>query len=79
MLTLSELRRRFEAAPDCKIVSAEIYLQGLTGRQALDRWDEPSANLLGLVDRSNGKRILVPAEEFLRTRPATPDALELDD
>ncbi|HWL08362.1 MAG TPA: hypothetical protein VNQ76_08160 [Planctomicrobium sp.] len=72
MATLSELRQRFATAPDCKIVSPEIYLQRLTGRQELERADEPAANMLGLLDRQTGDRILVPLEEFRSPRAAAP-------
>ncbi|SFI99618.1 hypothetical protein [Planctomicrobium piriforme] len=71
MATLTELRRRFETSPDCKFVSPEIYLQRLTGRQSMVRADEPSANLLGLLDQETGNRILVPVEDFMRRRTAS--------
>lgn len=64
--TLSELRTRMRAAPDCEFVTADVYIQRLTGHEQLVRADEPSANLLGLLDQVTGSRILVPAEEFLR-------------
>ncbi|WP_437204154.1 hypothetical protein [Planctomicrobium sp. SH664] len=64
--TLAEIRTRFRTSPQCKIVSADVYISRLTGRDQLVRADEPSANLLGLLDESTGTRILVPAEEFMR-------------
>ncbi len=70
MATLSEMRRRFEMSPDCKIVSREVYLQGLTGRRPMDRADEPAANLLGLLDRQTGDRIFIPVEDFMQRRDA---------
>ncbi|WP_437226597.1 hypothetical protein SH661x_004668 [Planctomicrobium sp. SH661] len=66
MATLSELRRRFEHSPDCKLVSPDVYLERLTGHQNWVRADEPSANLVGLKDKSTGARILVPVEELSR-------------
>jgi len=69
MATLTELRRRFELQPDCKLVSPDVYIDGLTGHQQLIRSDEPSANLLGLLDEVTGVRILVPVEDLVR-RPA---------
>lgn len=39
------------------------------------RADEPSANLLGLLDRNTGNRILVPVEDFMRSR--TPEQLHV--
>lgn len=71
MAPLSELRRRFQHAPDCKFVTAEAYIKHLTGHQALVRSDEPSANLAGLLDRSTGTRFLVPVEELAKTRALT--------
>lgn len=68
MSTLSEIRRRFEHLPDCKFVSPDVYLERLTGHQQLVRSDEPSANLLGLLDESTGTRILVAVEEIARCR-----------
>jgi hypothetical protein len=69
MTTLSELRRTFAHSPDCEIVSPETYLQRLT--EQLVRADEPSANLLGLMDEQTGSRILVPAEAFVRRQTAS--------
>jgi hypothetical protein len=71
MTTLSELRRTFAHSPDCEIVSPETYLQRLTGHEQLVRADEPSANLLGLMDEQTGSRILVPAEAFVRRQTAS--------
>jgi len=64
--SLAELRTRMKAAPQCQFVSPDVYIQRLTGHEQLVRADEPSANLLGLLDEATGSRILVPAEEFLR-------------
>lgn len=64
MNTVSELRKMFSDTPNCKFVTAEVYMQGLTGRRKMVRSDEPGANLLGLLDSSTGRRILVPAEDF---------------
>ncbi len=75
MSSITDMRRRFEAASDCKFVSPEVYLQRLTGRQSMVRADEPSANLLGLLDRNTGNRILVPVEDFMRSR--TPEQLHV--
>ena len=68
MATLQELRRRFEHSPECQIVSPDVYIQRLTGREQLVRADEPAANLLGLLNESTGSRILVPVEEFVRSK-----------
>lgn len=74
MATLTELRRHFACSPECQIVSPEIYIQRLTGRDQLVRADEPSANLLGLLDENTGSRILVPVEEFSRRQLGFPAA-----
>lgn len=66
MATLTELRRQYEGDPENLLVSADIYISQLTGRERLVRADEPSANLLGLMDEMTGSRILVPVEEFVR-------------
>jgi len=68
MSTLSELRRRVEERPDCQLVTAEIYIERLTGRQSLVRSDEPSANLVGLLNETTGQRILVPVEDLALRR-----------
>jgi len=64
MSTLSELRRHVEERPDCQLVTADIYIECLTGHQALVRSDEPSANLVGLLNETTGQRILVRVEEL---------------
>jgi len=71
MATLAELREQFASSPDCRIVTAEVYLKNLTSHHQLDRADVPAANLLGLQDRVTGSRILVPVEDFRRTEVLT--------
>lgn len=66
MASQFEIRQRFAEEPENRIVSAEVYISQLTGRDRLIRSDEPEANLLGLRDEDTGNRILVPAEEFAR-------------
>jgi hypothetical protein len=65
MVTLTELRQQFEDSPVCQFVSPEVYIERLTGHEPLIRADEPSANLLGLLNQTTGRRIFVPVEDFL--------------
>jgi hypothetical protein len=64
MATLIELRRQFEDSPACQFVSPQVYIERLTGHEQLIRADEPSANLLGLLDETTGRRIFVPLEDL---------------
>jgi len=73
MATLSEMRLRFERIPGCKLVSADVYIQGLTGHQPLTRSDEPSANLVGLLNEATGDRILAAVEDVARSRIRIPN------
>lgn len=68
MPSLTELRRQLAAEPACRIVSAAVFVERLTGHDHLVRADEPGANLLGLLDEATGARILVPLEELNRER-----------
>ncbi|WP_437187375.1 hypothetical protein SH668x_000767 [Planctomicrobium sp. SH668] len=77
MATLSELRRRFLQSPNSKLVSPDVYIEGLTGHRSLVRCDEPSANLLGLLDETTGGRILVPVEELARRKTLRVERVQL--
>lgn len=68
MSTISEIREDLESSPSCQFVSADVYIDRLTSHDAWIRADEPSANLLGLLDEKTGNRIFVRMEELTRRR-----------
>lgn len=67
MSSISQLRQRFEHSIDCCIVSPDVFIDRLTCHEEWVRADEPSANLLGLLNEKTGNRILVRIEEFNRS------------
>ncbi|TWT49862.1 hypothetical protein KOR42_38140 [Thalassoglobus neptunius] len=64
MRTFLELREFCSTRPDCKMVSAQEFIDLMMSHAEFERADEPEANLLGLIDRVTGGRVFVRAEEI---------------
>lgn len=70
MANLIEQRLQLQSQAGCRFVTADEFLGMMTSRVPFVRADEPSANLLGLLNEQTGNRILVAEEDFFRVRDA---------
>lgn len=68
MANLIEERTQLRSQSGCRFVTPDEFLGMMTSRIAYVRADEPSANLLGLLDEKTGDRVLIAEEEFIRVR-----------
>lgn len=64
MANLTEMRTRLAVDHDCRFITADEFLGLMVSHGPIVRRDEPSLNLLGLLDESTGSRFLVREEDL---------------
>ena len=62
--SVSEYRRQIASQPACRFVDRDEYYDLIMSRRKLDRADDYSARLRGLLDRISGERYLIEDEKL---------------
>ncbi|MFG0334587.1 MAG: hypothetical protein ACF8TS_14620 [Maioricimonas sp. JB049] len=66
MRELESRRNELRNCSDCQFVEPEEFLQRAVSHEPLERADDPTASLLGLLERTTGRRFVIEAEKMAR-------------